>query len=78
MSVKIRLKQQGSANRRTFRVVAVDESKKRDGAVLENVGFVNPLVKPTQISLKKERIDHWVQKGAQLSPAVSKLLKPQA
>lgn len=74
MAIKIRLKQTGSRNRRTYRVVAVDESKKRDGSVVEILGFVNPLVKPTQISLKRERIDYWQDKGAQLTPPVIKLL----
>lgn len=76
MAVKIRLKQLGSANRRTFRIVVVDESKKRDGAVIEEVGSVNPLVKPVQTILKNERISTWLKNGAQMSDAVKKLLNP--
>lgn len=74
MAVKIRYKQLGSANRRTFRVVVVDESKKRDGRVIEEVGFVNPLVKPQQVTLKNDRIADWIKKGARPSPSVKKLL----
>ena len=74
MSVKIRLKQLGSANRRTYRIVVVDESAKRDGAVIEEVGSVNTLVKPAEIILKRERIDYWTKVGAQTTPAVKKLL----
>lgn len=74
MAVKIRLKQLGSANRRCYRVVAVDESKKRDGAVIETLGAYNPLVKPVQISLKKDRIEFWQKQGAILTEAVKKLL----
>ena len=74
MAVKIRLKQTGSRNRRTYRVVAVDESKKRDGAVIETLGFVNPLVKPNQVSLKRDRVDYWLGVGAQLTPGTKKLL----
>ena len=75
MSVKIRLKQLGSANRRTFRVVVVEEAKKRDGRVLEEVGFINPLVKPAQVLLKHELISEWIKKGAQPTLAVKKLLE---
>lgn len=76
MAVKIRLMQTGSKNRRKFRIVAVDESKKRDGAVIENLGFVNKLVKPNEIKFDEKRILYWQQKGAQITPAVEKALKP--
>lgn len=75
MSVKIRLMQAGSKNRRTFRVVAVDESKKRDGLVIENLGSINPLVKPVQAIFNKDRIKAWQDKGAQITPGVTKFLK---
>ncbi len=77
MAVKIRLKMLGSANRRTFRVVVVDESKKRDSAVIEEVGYVNPLVKPRTVKLNYERISYWQKVGAQPTDSVRKLLKPQ-
>ncbi len=75
MAVKIRLKQLGSANRRTYRVVVVDEGKKRDGAVIEEVGYVNPLVKPHEVVLKREQIDAWIKKGARATASVKKLLE---
>lgn len=75
MAVKIRLKMLGSNNRRTFRVVIVDESKKRDSAVIEEVGFVNPLVKPKIVSLKLERIAYWQKVGARPTETVKKLLE---
>ncbi len=74
MAVKIRLKQLGSANRRTYRIVIVDESKKRDGAVIEEVGFVNPLVKPAQVSIKKDRLEYWQKLGATATASVKRLL----
>lgn len=54
--------------------MAVDEHKKRDGAVIENIGFINPQVKPTQIEVKRDRLDYWQSKGAQITPAVTKFL----
>lgn len=74
MSVKIRLQLTGKRNARSFRIVAVDESKKRDGAVLENVGSFNPRDKKTG-TLNKDRIASWVKNGAIVTPAVKKLLE---
>ena len=72
--VKIRLTQTGSKNRRTYRIIAIEEGKKRDGKAIEIVGYYNPLVKPPKISVKKERIEYWTSVGAQITPAVKKLL----
>jgi small subunit ribosomal protein S16 len=73
--LKIRLTQTGTTNRKAYRVIAIEEGKRRDGKALENLGFYNPLVKPPQIVVNKERISYWVSKGAQVTPAVEKLLK---
>lgn len=75
MAVKIRLKQTGSRNRKAYRIVAVDESKKRDGAVIETLGYINPLVVPNQISLKHDRIKYWLKCGAVLTEATRKLVE---
>lgn len=72
--VKLRLSQTGTTNRKTYRIIAIDESKRRNGRALEILGFYNPLVKPPQISISKDRVAHWVSVGAQLSPAVKKLM----
>ena len=79
MAVKIRLKQIGKRDQRGYRVVVVDERKKRDGEVLETIGHVVPGTKPAQVTLKKDRLDHWRQVGAQLSDGVRNLLahKPE-
>lgn len=65
----------GSTNRKTYRIVAIEEGKRRDGSAVEILGFFNPLVKPAQISIEKDRVDYWRKLGAQVSPAVEKLLK---
>jgi len=74
MAVKIRLQQTGSRNRRTYRVVVMDESKRRDGAVIEYIGHVNPLVKPQEVKIDMERVKYWKSKGALPTPGVAKLL----
>lgn len=73
--LKIRLTRTGTTNRKTYRVVAIEEGKRRDGKAIENLGYYNPLVKPATVVLKKDRITYWQSKGAQLTPAVEKLLK---
>jgi len=72
--LKIRLTKTGTTNRKTYRVIAIEEGKRRDGRAIENLGFYNPLVKPAQVVIKKDRIAYWVSKGAQVTPAVKKLL----
>ncbi len=74
MAVKIRLKQTGSRNRRTFRIVAVDESKKRDGKVIEELGSVNPLIKPTGVQINEDRLAYWQSQGALCTASVTKIL----
>jgi small subunit ribosomal protein S16 len=73
--LKIRLAQTGTSNRKTYRVVAIEEGKRRNGKEVEILGFYNPLVKPPQVKLNTERINYWKKQGAQVTDAVVKLLK---
>src|SRR3989344_9129245 len=65
--LKIRLMRIGAKQRPFYRVVAVDERSKRNGAYIELLGTYNPLTEPKEIKLNQDRIDHWVKQGAQLS-----------
>ncbi|HTK03501.1 MAG TPA: 30S ribosomal protein S16 [Alphaproteobacteria bacterium] len=71
--VTIRLSRFGRKKAPFYRVVAVDASKKRDGMVLEVLGFWNPIKK--ELEIKKEELKNWVNKGAQLSATVKKLIE---
>lgn len=73
--VTVRLTQTGKRNAKTYRIIAIDSHKRRDGKAIEILGFYNPLVKPPQISIKKDRVEYWKSVGASVSPAVTKLLK---
>lgn len=57
----------GSRGQPFYRVVAVDERKKRTGQYLELLGTYNPLTEPKEIKLDQTKIDAWIKKGAQLS-----------
>lgn len=72
--VTIRLTRKGMTNEPHYRVVVTNKKSKRDGRVIENVGFFNPKNPQGLGTLKFDRIDHWVSKGAQPSEAVAKLI----
>ncbi|MEK7065715.1 MAG: 30S ribosomal protein S16 [Patescibacteria group bacterium] len=76
--VKIRLSQTGTKNRRQYRIIAIEEGKRRNGRAIEILGAYNPLATPPQLVVERDRIDHWVTLGAQLSPAVKKLIHTRA
>lgn len=75
--VVVRLARGGSHNRPYFHIVTADSRARRDGRFIEKLGFYNPLVSGDVESFRinNERLNHWVSVGAQLSPAVKKLLK---
>lgn len=75
MAVKIRLMRIGAKKRPFYRIVAVDERKKRTGAYLELLGTYNPLTSPKEIILKKDKIDAWIKKGAVLSDGYLRITK---
>lgn len=77
MSVKIRLSRFGKKGKPFYRLVAVDESKKRNGKVIEILGTYDPVPKVSNVILKNERISYWLSKGAQPSDTVRNLLKKQ-
>ena len=73
--VVIRMRKMGSKKRPFFRVIVTDSRTARDSSFVEIVGHYNPRTKPAKVDINRERIDHWVGKGAQLSDTVRTLLK---
>lgn len=74
MPVKIRLMRIGAKKRPFYRVVAVDEQKKRTGSYIELLGTYNPLTEPKEIILKQDRIDTWLKQGAQPSDGFLRII----
>src|SRR3954468_21514558 len=70
----IRLARVGARKQPYYRVVVIDKERARNGRAVEVVGTYNPRTNPASVDFKRERIDHWVSKGAQLSDTVSRLL----
>ncbi|HUP39496.1 MAG TPA: 30S ribosomal protein S16 [Vicinamibacterales bacterium] len=69
------MRKMGSKKRPFFRVIVTDSRTARDSSFVEIVGHYNPRTKPAKVDINRERIDHWVGKGAQLSDTVRTLLK---
>lgn len=77
MAVKIRLARHGSKKKPFYRIVVADERFSRDGRFLEKVGTYNPLTDPAQITVEKEKVEHWLGKGAQVTDTVRSILKKE-
>ena len=74
MAVKLRLMRMGKKKQPTYRVVAADSRKARNGRFIEIVGTYNPRQEPSLIEIDNERALHWLRHGAQPSERVQKLL----
>jgi small subunit ribosomal protein S16 len=74
----IRLARFGARKQPYYRVVVIEKDRARNGRSVEVVGTYNPRTNPASIDLKRERIEYWTSKGAQLSERVGKLLAKTA
>ncbi|MCE2652168.1 MAG: 30S ribosomal protein S16 [Planctomycetaceae bacterium] len=72
--VKIRMKRMGRPHRPFYRINAVDSRVKRDGKVIENLGWYDPMAPGKNYELNAERIKHWLDHGAQPSETIMDLL----
>ncbi len=72
--VRIRLMRLGAKKKPFYRVVIADAKARRNGPFIEIVGTYNPKTEPAEINLNMERINYWLQKGAQPSDTVKKLI----
>src|SRR5205085_3870633 len=75
MAVAIRLRREGALNRPYFKVVVADTRSPRDGKFIEIVGTYDPKKAGQNSTLKLDRIEHWIGKGAQPSDTVRSLIK---
>ena len=75
MAVSIRLRREGAKNRPYYKVVVADSRSPRDGKFIEIIGTYDPKKSDHNSTLKLDRIDHWISKGAQPSDTVRSLIK---
>jgi small subunit ribosomal protein S16 len=77
MSVRLRLTRVGGRKDPIWRVVVADQRSPRDGRVIETVGQYNPQTEPSTIRIDADRVKHWLDRGAQPTDQVRKLLRIQ-
>jgi small subunit ribosomal protein S16 len=65
----------GKKKKPYYRVVVMDERKRRDGVTIENLGQYQPISSGNQFSVNEERVIDWLKKGAQPTETIEKLLK---
>jgi small subunit ribosomal protein S16 len=75
LAVRIRLTRVGATKRPSYRVVAIDSRRPRDGRALEILGFYDPLTDPATVHLDAEKLNAWIGKGARPSDTVVKLMR---
>jgi small subunit ribosomal protein S16 len=74
----IRLMRMGAKKRPSYRVIVKEKLSKRDGAYVENVGFYNPTRNPAEVRLDMERVNYWIERGAQPTDTVRQLIRQQS
>lgn len=75
--LKIRLARTGKKRQASYRVIVADKDARRDGRVVERIGFYNPIADPAEYRIKEERALYWLSVGAQATDAVRILLEKQ-
>jgi small subunit ribosomal protein S16 len=72
--LKIRLRRMGARNNPFYRVVVSDSRNTPTASALEEIGFYDVTKNPAQVNIDTERAEHWISRGAQVSPTVKRLL----
>jgi small subunit ribosomal protein S16 len=75
MAVHVRLRRigKGAKGKPHYRISVFDERTARDGRVLEELGFWNPISK--EMRFNTARLEYWIKNGAQMSDTVARLAK---
>ncbi len=75
MAVRVRLTRVGSKKNPIWRVVVADRRSPRDGRFIETIGHYNPQTQPSTIVIDHERLQHWLDLGAEPTNTVRKLMR---
>jgi len=74
MAVKIRLRRMGAKKAPFYRIIVADSRSPRDGRFIEEVGYYNPMTEPVAIKIEAEKVQKWLDNGAQPTETVKSLL----
>ena len=72
--VKIRLRRMGKKKSPFYRIVVADSRSPRDGRFIEEVGYYNPMTNPAEIKVNEEKVQEWLNNGAQPTETVKSIL----
>ena len=73
--LKIRLRRMGKRHRPFYRVVVSDSRSVPSAPAVDEIGHYDPMTRPPRVNIDLERIEHWRERGARLTPSVAKLVK---
>jgi small subunit ribosomal protein S16 len=76
--VKIRFARFGAKQRPFYHIVVTDSENPRDGKYIERIGTYDPSKPMAQAVVQRERLDHWVGRGAKLSESLAKVIRDLA
>ena len=75
MPVRIRLRRVGRKKQPSYRIVVSEGQSPRSGTYIDNVGFYNPRQDPVELKIDLEKVDHWIARGAEVTPTVKSLIR---
>jgi len=76
--LKIKLMRIGKKGSAHYKIIINEARSKRDGRFIESLGFYNPNTDPLTFKIDKKRLEYWIEKGAQPTDTVRKLIKSHA
>ncbi|RMG55701.1 MAG: 30S ribosomal protein S16 [Acidobacteria bacterium] len=71
----IKLMRMGAKKRPFYRIVVAEKRSRRDGRFVEMLGYYDPGKDPAEIKIDQERVQFWMQRGAQPTDTVRQLLR---
>lgn len=75
MAVKIRLRRMGTKKRPYYRIVVADSRSPRDGRIIEEIGYYDPLTEPKKVVINGEKANQWILNGAKPTDTVDRLFR---
>lgn len=72
--LSIRLTRMGAKKKPFYRIVVTEKRSKRDGRFVESVGYYDPCRNPADVKIDHERVNYWIERGAQPSDTVRSLI----
>jgi small subunit ribosomal protein S16 len=78
MAVRIRLARRGRKKRPFYKIVVAHSEAPRDGRFIESIGSYNPLLEPAKIIIDNNRLQYWLEQGAEPTDTVRSLVRKQS